>query len=90
MSDTKTRSRWKRMLTMALKVYAGLCTLVVTACLAVLLLWGSWEATPSGELTAEDLKALGFTGVDLSNELLHQRLLRTNSQTGLGSTNASR
>jgi hypothetical protein len=38
MSDSKSYPRWKRAFTLALKIYVGLCTMLVTAYLA-LVLW---------------------------------------------------
>jgi hypothetical protein len=75
-NDVKKRSKWKRVAVVALKVYAGLCTLLVTAVLALIL----WEAgrttqTSAGEhqqpTTVEegDPMGLNFTGSGLSYDL---------------------
>jgi len=49
MRDAKSRSVWKRALFALLKVYAGLCTLLVTAVLAFIL----WEVIPTQPPSAQ-------------------------------------
>ena len=75
MHDAEPRSMWKRVLMVAVKVYAGLCTALVTAALA-LILWEVWtRPTLSQErhgqpTTAEaGPRGLDFSGIGLSYDL---------------------
>jgi hypothetical protein len=77
MSDKKIIWSLKRVLIVALKVYAGFCTLLVTTCL-ICFVWAASTSTASGQVTEEDLKALGFTGADLKHELLRQNASQPN------------
>jgi len=71
MSEGKTRLKWKRILFLVLKVYAGLCAVVVTAVLAIIL-WAYLTPTSTEDHAAakdSDAKVWSPPPVDLNYDL---------------------
>jgi len=71
MVSARSRPLWKRIFLTTLKIYAGLCTLLVTTIL-VLILWGAAQRPSAEEQTAQ--RGASDQGVEMEPDWLDIRV----------------